>query len=161
VETSNQKIGELIAHIRQERGLTQAEFAKRLNTSQSAVNRIEHGRQNLSLETLGRISDVLNKQLITVTGGAVNLRIEGGNELKGEIALKTSKNAAVSLLCASLLNRGVTRFKSFPRIEEVYRIIEVLESIGVQVKWLAGNDLEIRRPEVLKIEKMKIGRAHV
>jgi UDP-N-acetylglucosamine 1-carboxyvinyltransferase len=36
----------------------------------------------------------------------------------------------------------------------VYRIIEVLESIGVQVKWLAGNDLEIRRPEVLKIEKM-------
>lgn len=154
MESSNQKIGELIAHIRQERGLTQAEFAKRLNTSQSAVNRMEHGRQNLSLETLGRISDVLNKQLITVTGGAVNLRIDGGHELSGEIALKTSKNAAVSLLCASLLNHGVTRFKSFPRIEEVYRIIEVLESIGVQVKWLAGNDLEIRRPEVLKIEKI-------
>lgn len=154
METTNQKIGELIAHIRQERGLTQAEFAKRLNTSQSAVNRMEHGRQNLSLETLGRISDVLNKQLITVTGGAVNLRIEGGHELKGEITLKTSKNAAVSLLCASLLNYGVTRFKAFPRIEEVNRIIEVLESIGVHVKWLPGNDLEIRRPEKLQLDKM-------
>lgn len=154
METSNAKIGELIAHIRQERGLTQAEFAKRLKTSQSAINRIEHGRQNLSLETLGRISDVLNKQLITVTGGAVNLRIEGGTELHGEITLKTSKNAAVSLLCASLLNYGVTRFKSFPRIEEVNRIIEVLESIGVHCKWLPGNDLEIRRPEKLNIEKM-------
>jgi UDP-N-acetylglucosamine 1-carboxyvinyltransferase len=154
METSNAKIGELIAHIRQERGLTQAEFAKRLKTSQSAINRIEHGRQNLSLETLGRISDVLNKQLITVTGGAVNLRIEGGQELHGEITLKTSKNAAVSLLCASLLNYGVTRFKSFPRIEEVNRIIEVLESIGVHCKWLPGNDLEIRRPEKLNIEKM-------
>ncbi len=154
METSNAKIGELIAHIRQERGLTQAEFAKRLKTSQSAVNRIEHGRQNLSLETLGRISDVLNKQLITVTGGAVNLRIEGGQELSGEITLKASKNAAVSLLCASLLNYGVTRFKSFPRIEEVNRIIEVLESIGVHVKWLPGNDLEIRRPEKLSLEKM-------
>ncbi|HEY1064201.1 MAG TPA: UDP-N-acetylglucosamine 1-carboxyvinyltransferase [Candidatus Saccharimonadales bacterium] len=154
METSNAKIGELIAQIRQERGLTQAEFAKRLKTSQSAVNRMEHGRQNLSLETLGRISDVLNKQLITVTGGAVNLRIEGGTELKGEITLKTSKNAAVSLLCASLLNYGVTRFKSFPRIEEVNRIIEVLESIGVHVKWLPGNDLEIRRPEKLQLEKM-------
>lgn len=154
METSNHKIGELIAHIRQERGLTQAEFAKRLNTSQSAVNRMEHGRQNLSLETLGRISDVLNKQLITVTGGAVNLRIEGGKELKGEITLKTSKNAAVSLLCASLLNHGVTRFKSFPRIEEVYRILEVLESIGVQTKWLAGNDLELRRPEKLQLDKI-------
>lgn len=154
METSNAKIGELIAQIRQERGLTQAEFAKRLKTSQSAVNRMEHGRQNLSLETLGRISDVLNKQLITVTGGAVNLRIEGGHELKGDITLKTSKNAAVSLLCASLLNYGVTRFKSFPRIEEVNRIIEVLESIGVSVKWLPGNDLEIRRPETLQLDKM-------
>jgi UDP-N-acetylglucosamine 1-carboxyvinyltransferase len=151
---TNEKIGQLIARIRQDRGLTQAEFADRLKTSQSAVNRIEHGRQNLSLEMLGRISDVLNKQLISVSGGAVNLRIEGGHELHGEIALKTSKNAAVSLLCASLLNYGVTRFKSFPRIEEVNRIIEVLESIGVQVKWLPGNDLEIRRPEVLRLDKL-------
>lgn len=154
MHTTNEKIGQLIAQIRQERGLTQAEFAKRLNTSQSAVNRMEHGKQNLSLETLGRISDVLNKQLISLSGSAVNLRVEGGHKLSGEITLKTSKNAAVALLCASLLNYGVTRFTSFPRIEEVYRIIEVLESIGVQVKWVNGNDLEIRRPEKLKIDEM-------
>lgn len=148
------KIGQLISQIRQERGLTQAEFARRLKTSQSAINRIEKGGQNLSLETLGRISDVLNKPLITLSGDAVNLRIEGGHQLSGSITLKTSKNAAVGLLCASLLNRGITRFKSFPRIEEVNRIIEVLESIGVQVKWLPGNDLEIRRPEELKLDKL-------
>ena len=150
---TNEKIGQLIAQIRQDRGLTQIEFAKRLRTSQSAVNRIEHGKQNLSLETLGRISDVLNKQLISVSGG-VNLRIEGPSELHGSITLKTSKNAAVHLLCASLLNYGVTRFQSFPRIEEVYRIIEVLESIGVSVKWLPDNSLEIRRPAQLKLENM-------
>ncbi|MDB5181510.1 MAG: UDP-N-acetylglucosamine 1-carboxyvinyltransferase [Candidatus Saccharibacteria bacterium] len=154
METTNDKIGTLIAQIRQERGLTQAEFARRLNTSQSAVNRMEHGKQNLSMETLGRISDVLNKQLISLNGSAMNLRIEGGHELHGEITLKTSKNAAVALLCASLLNYGVTKFKSFPRIEEVYRIIEVLESMGVQVKWLPGNDLEIRRPAELKLDKI-------
>src|SRR5687767_12223319 len=126
METTNDKIGTLIAQIRQERGITQAEFAKRLKTSQSAVNRIEHGKQNLSLETLGRISDVLNKQLITISSAStMNLQIEGGHELHGDITLKTSKNAAVGLLCASLLNKGVTKFKSFPRIEEVNRIIEV------------------------------------
>ena len=141
-----EKIGQLVAQVRQDRGLTQAEFAKLLNTSQSAINRIEHGKQNLSLQTLGRISEVLNKQLISISSNAVNLRIEGGYELHGSIGLKTSKNAALGLLCASLLNYGVTRFKSFPRIEEVYRIIEVLESIGVQIKWLPGNDLEVRRP---------------
>lgn len=152
--TTNEKIGQLITQLRQDRGLTQAEFARQLKTSQSAVNRIEHGGQNLSLETLGRISDVLNKPIVTINPGAVNLRIEGGHELKGRIQLKTSKNAAVGLLCASLLNKGVTRFKSFPRIEEVYRIIEVLESIGVQVKWLPGNDLEIRRPADLALDKL-------
>lgn len=152
--TNNQKIGHLISQIRQERGLTQAEFAKRLGTSQSAINRIEQGKQNLSLETLGRLSEALNKQLISLDKGSVNLRVEGGHELHGSITLKKSKNAAVGLLCASLLNHGVTKFKNFPRIEEVYRIIEVLESIGVHVKWLPGNDLEIRRPEILQLDKM-------
>ncbi len=151
---TNQKIGRLIYQIRQERGLTQAVFAKQLGTSQSAVNRMEHGKQNLSLDTLGRISDVLNKQLISLSGSAINLRIEGGHELKGEIELKTSKNAAVAILCASLLNKGTTRLKRVARIEEVNRIIEVLVSIGVQVKWLPGNDLEIKPPKKLDLEKM-------
>src|ERR1035438_7518309 len=151
---TNEKIGRLIYQIRQERGLTQTEFAKRLKTSQSAINRIEHGRQNLSLDTLGRISDVLNKQLISLEGQGINLRIEGGYELHGKIYLKTSKNSAVALLCASLLTFGVTKFISFPRIEEVYRIIEVLESIGVQVKWLPGNDLEVRRPAKLNLDNL-------
>jgi len=157
--TTNEKIGQLIYRVRQDRGLTQAQFAAKLGTSQSAVNRIEHGKQNLSLETLGRISDVLNKQIISIGEEGINLRVEGGHELHGEITLKTSKNAAVALLCASLLNHGVTRFKAFPRIEEVHRIIEVLESIGVRVKWSAGNDLEIRRPEILDLKKINAAAA--
>jgi UDP-N-acetylglucosamine 1-carboxyvinyltransferase len=153
MQHTNQQIGLLISQIRQERGLTQAEFARRLNTSQSAVNRMEHGNQNLSLETLGRISEVLNKQIITLGSGAVNLKIEGGHELKGEIEVKTSKNAAVAILCASLLNKGTTRLKKVARIEEVNRIIEVLTSIGVQIRW-TGNDLEIKPPKKLKLEAM-------
>jgi UDP-N-acetylglucosamine 1-carboxyvinyltransferase len=152
--TTNEKIGHLIAQIRQDKGLTQAEFARRLNTSQSAVNRMEHGRQNLSLETLGRVSDVLNKPLISLNQGAINLLIEGGHELKGEITLKTSKNATVALLCASLLNKGTTRLKNVARIEEVNRLIEVLASMGVQVRWIGENDLEIKPPEEFKLDKM-------
>lgn len=151
MQETNQKIGHLIYQIRQERGLTQAAFAKKLGTSQSAINRIEHGRQNLSLDTLGRISDVLNKQLISISD-TVNLRIKGGQQLKGEIEIKTSKNAAVALLCASLLNKGTTRLRRVPRIEEVNRIVEVLASIGVSIRWLPGNDLEIKPPKTIKIE---------
>lgn len=152
--STNQKIGSLISQIRQDKGISQAEFARRLNTSQSAVNRMEHGRQNLSLETLGRISDVLNKPLLSLNEGAINLRIEGGQELSGEITLKTSKNATVALLCASLLNKGTTKLKNVARIEEVNRLVEVLTSIGVQVRWTGSNDLEIKPPAKLKLADM-------
>lgn len=154
MQTTNEKIGHLIYQLRQERGLTQAAFARKLGTSQSAVNRIEHGKQNLSLETLGRISDVLKKPLISISGGAINLRVEGGHQLHGTIDVKTSKNAAVCLLMASLLNKGTTRLKRMPRIEEVNRLIEVLSSIGVSVRWLANNDLEIKPPQQLDLTKM-------
>ena len=67
-----------------------------------------------------------------------------GRKLSGSIPVKTSKNAAVALLCASLLNKGRTTLRSLARIEEVNRIIEVLTSIGVRVRWLPdSNDLEI------------------
>ena len=152
--SDSKKIGELISQVRQQRNLTQAEFAKLLRTSQSAVNRIEKGNQNLSIEMLGRISDALNKQIIKVASGSINFKVEGGKELSGSITTKVSKNAAVGLLCASLLNKGTTKLKSVPRIEEVYRIIEVLVSIGVSVKWLPGNDLEIKRPAKLEMQNI-------
>jgi UDP-N-acetylglucosamine 1-carboxyvinyltransferase len=154
MKDTNNRLGALISELRQIRGLTQAEFAQKLGTSQSAVNRIEKGGQNLSLDMLARISEVLHKPLISVGNQGVNLHIEGGHELKGSITLKTSKNAAVGLLCASLLNKGTTTFKSFPKIEEVFRIIEVLESIGVKFKWLSNNDLEIKRPSHLKMDNL-------
>lgn len=154
MQETNERLGSLISELRQMRNMTQSELAIRLGTSQSAVNRIEKGGQNLSLDMLSRISDVLHKPLITVGDQGVNLKIEGGHELSGEITLKTSKNAAVGLLCASLLNKGKTTFKSFPRIEEVFRIIEVLESIGVKARWLEGNDLELKRPATLKMDSL-------
>ena len=42
------------------------------------------------------------------------------------------------------------------RIEEVNRIIEVLNSIGVKTRWLDGNDLEIIPPARLRLEDMDI-----
>ena len=154
------KIGTLIQETRQSRGMTQTDLAKALGTSQSAINRIEKGGQNISLDMLARISDVLSSQIVSVNQpGSVNLRVEGGHQLSGRIVTKTSKNAAVALLCASLLNRGTTTLRSVARIEEVNRIIEVLNSIGVKTRWFNGNDLEITPPAKLKLEEMDVDAA--
>lgn len=149
-----QKIGELISRVRNQRGLTQKELAIKLNTSQSAINRIEAGKQNVTLEMLARISDVLNKELISLNPHSTNLRVEGGFKLHGSIDTKVSKNASVGLLCGALLNRGITTLKKVPKIEEVYRLIEVLTSIGVKVTWCENGDLEIKPPKVLSLESI-------
>lgn len=151
-----QKIGALIARIRSQKGLTQKELAKKLGTSQSAINRIEAGKQNITLEMLARISDVLEKELITLNNNSVSLKVEGGYQLSGSIDVKVSKNATVGLLCAALLNRGITTLKKVPKIEEVFRLIEVLESIGVKISWCDNGDVEIKPPKVLELSKMNV-----
>lgn len=152
------RIGTLIQETRQSRGLTQTQLAESLGTSQSAINRIEKGGQNISLEMLARISEVLSSELISLNrSGKINFRINGGKKLSGEIEVKTSKNAAVSILCASLLNHGTTTIRRVAKIEEVNRIIEVLQSIGVKVRWINDkNDLEIIPPARLKLDEMNI-----
>lgn len=154
------RIGTLIQENRQLRGLTQTQLAKALNTSQSAINRIEKGGQNISLEMLARISDVLSSQIVSLNpSGSLNFRVEGGQQLTGSITVNTSKNAAVALLCASLLNRGTTTLHNLARIEEVNRIIEVLNSIGVKTRWFNDNNLEITPPAKLKLDNMNLDAA--
>lgn len=146
-------IGQSIADLRETKGITQADLAKRLKTTQSAIARIESGKQNVSADMLRRISHALGKNLITLSPGTVNIQIDGGHKLSGTITTSTSKNGAVGLLCASLLNKGTTTLHKVPRIEEVHRIIEVLESIGVKVEW-EDTTVKITPPRKFSLNKI-------
>lgn len=155
-ETYLAKIGGMIREARQEAGLTQTQLAAQLGTSQSAINRIEKGQQNLTLDMISRIGSALDSELVGLgTSGPSHLRVHGQRTLSGAIDVKSSKNAGVALLCASLLNVGTTVLRKVARIEEVNRLLEVLTSIGVRTRWLNDQgDLEIRVPERLDIAAM-------
>ena len=150
------RIGSLIRDARRHRGWTQARLADALGTSQSAINRIEQGNQNLSIEMLGRISAALDEDIVTIgSAGPLHMRIEGGRRLSGTIEVKNSKNGCLVVLCASLLNHGRTTLRNVARIEEIERILEVLRSIGVQTVWHnGGTDLEIIPPERLDLDAL-------
>ncbi len=152
------EIGATIATARTRQNMTQAELANKIGTSQSAINRIEHGKQNASLEIISKISHALHTQIVTVNDAASqSYQIKGGKQLRGSVTINTSKNAAVGLLCAALLNDQKTTLVHIARIEEVYRIIEVLESIGVKAEWVNNNrDLEITPPKRLNLENLDI-----
>ena len=151
-------IGETIEQMRTEKGWTQDELAKAVGSSQSAIHRIEKGRQNVSLEMVKKLSEALGNQILSINDSvSQSFRIRGGKELSGEITINTSKNAAVGLLCAGLLNTGKTVLHRVARIEEVFRIIEVLESIGVKCHWTNRHrDLEIISPRELKLDEMDV-----
>jgi len=149
------KVGNLIRKLREERGITQAELAAALASSQSAVARMEKGEQNLTLAQLAKVSDLLGRQIIHLSK-SIDFEVTGAHELHGSVRTNYSKNGAINMLCAALVNRGKTILHGIPRIEEVYRYVEILESLGVAVRWTNGDTLEIVPPKKLAFEKMDL-----
>lgn len=90
--------------------------------------------------------------------GGLNLSVEGGRPLTGTVETGRSKNGAVALLAASLLNRGTTTFEHMPRIEEVNRLVEVLRSLGAQVE-VSGSRIAITPPEHIDFKNIDRGAA--
>jgi UDP-N-acetylglucosamine 1-carboxyvinyltransferase len=84
----------------------------------------------------------------------MDFKIQGGKKLSGKITNNTSKNGALGLLCTVLLNKSKTTLKGIPRIEEVSRICEVLESIGVKFEWTEKNTLVVNPPTKLDLDSI-------
>ena len=154
-ETEQEKIGYFIKELRERRGMTQEEFAKALNTSQSSIPRMEKGEQNLTTELLLKISNVLDHKIVSIND-SIDFEVKGGKKLSGTIKTNFSKNGSVGLLCASLINSGTTTLHGIAQIEEVYRVIEILESIGVSVKWLNQNTLTITPPAKFLLDNINV-----
>lgn len=92
------------------------------------------------------------KPLLNQKQESLNFTVQGGTKLSGSISVNGAKNSAMGILCASLLNKGITTLHNMPRIEEVSRILEVFESIGVTLKWISNSSLEIRTPKEFNLE---------
>lgn len=158
VKDGQKNIGKFIKMLRERSGLTQSDLAKALKTSQSAMARMEKGDQNFTTKLLSNISEALGQNILSLSDTA-DFEIIGGKKLSGSITTNYSKNGSVGLLCASLLNKGMTRLHGISRIEEVNRLIKVFESIGVSIKWIGKNSIEIIPPKKFDLKKLNIDAA--
>lgn len=152
-ENYQKEIGGLIKSLRQSKDLTQKDFAKLLKTSQSAVARMESGGQNFTTQEITKISKVLNRKIISVDD-SMDFEIEGGKKLHGSVSVNTSKNGALALMATSLLNEGKTVLRGVPKIEEINRLIELFEAIGVSVRKINDKDIEIKKPAKFKVSNL-------
>ena len=71
------------------------------------------------------------------------LRITGGNQLFGEIAVCGAKNAAVAIIPAALLVNGVCRIENIPDIKDVRLIIDMLVQLGASVTYIDDTTIEV------------------
>jgi UDP-N-acetylglucosamine 1-carboxyvinyltransferase len=92
------------------------------------------------------------------------LRITGGRPLEGELGVSGAKNAALPIMCASLLSSQPLKLTNVPRLMDVSTMAKLLGQMGVEVerseKTMVLRGKEIKDPTA-SYELVKTMRASV
>jgi UDP-N-acetylglucosamine 1-carboxyvinyltransferase len=64
-----------------------------------------------------------------------DLIVRGGNKLRGEITPAGNKNAALPILCATLLTNETVTLRNFPDLLDVQKLVDLLLTLGSEIEW--------------------------
>ena len=87
------------------------------------------------------------------------IEIHGPCRIQGGLTVQGSKNAVLPMMAASVLNRGITVLENVPRIQDVFCMMGILDSLGCRCA-LHGNRLEIDTSKMngWRIEQKAMGK---
>jgi UDP-N-acetylglucosamine 1-carboxyvinyltransferase len=74
--------------------------------------------------------------------------IKGGVKLKGEVIPQGAKNEALQVICACLLTDKEIIIDNIPEIIDVLKLIDLLKSLGVQVKKIEKNKYSFKANKI-------------
>lgn len=77
--------------------------------------------------------------------------IEGGNRLEGVVNISGSKNAALPILAATILNGGISTIENCPDIHDVKMMCTILKELGAKVERY-DNKVIVDTSEINKAE---------
>lgn len=80
------------------------------------------------------------------------LHVQGGRELRGEIAVQGSKNAALPIIVATLLSSERITLHGVPRLSDVYTILDLMAHLGTHHSWVGPNSLELHTPQIVNTD---------
>ncbi len=69
--------------------------------------------------------------------------ISGGRPLNGTVSISGAKNAAVAIIPAALMVRGVCRIENLPDISDTDTLLRVLEIMGASVRMINRTTVEL------------------
>lgn len=79
------------------------------------------------------------------------LVIQGGIPLRGEVRVSGAKNAALPMMCASLLTSDVLQLSNMPDLHDIATMRKLLEQMGVKVV-VQGDEMTLHGAQVDKLE---------
>lgn len=90
-----------------------------------------------------------------VSSGNDKFITTGGQKLEGNISVRGAKNAALKALAVSLILDEPSKILNVPEIEDISRLVEIMEDLGVEINKLdQGTSLErgyeIKNPRIQK-----------
>lgn len=74
--------------------------------------------------------------------------IRGGKPLKGVVEVMGAKNVTFPLLAATLLTKEPCQVSNLPLIEDVFKMLKILERMGAKIKWLGERQIEIKCSDI-------------
>lgn len=74
--------------------------------------------------------------------------INGGKPLQGEIEARGAKNAAFPILAATLLTKEECVIDNLPLIEDIFRMLEILEGMGSEISWVGERTIKIKNSHI-------------
>lgn len=74
--------------------------------------------------------------------------IEGGKILSGEIEVRGCKNAATPIIAASLLTKEPCFISNLPLVEDIFRMLEIIEALGAEVEWVGEREVKIKASNI-------------
>ncbi len=79
------------------------------------------------------------------------LVVQGGFPLRGEVRISGAKNAALPIMCASLLTSDVLQLSNMPDLHDIATMRKLLEQMGVKAA-VQGDEMALHGAQVDKLE---------
>ena len=69
--------------------------------------------------------------------------IQGGKPLHGQVEISGAKNAAVAIIPAAIMVRGVCRLENLPQISDTDTLLHILAYRGAKVRMINPTTVEL------------------
>jgi UDP-N-acetylglucosamine 1-carboxyvinyltransferase len=90
-----------------------------------------------------------------------SIEVIGKEQLKGELKIQGSKNAALPVIAATILNKGISILKNCPKILDVIHMVKILEELGCKTSWdkntltVDSTDADVTHVSESSVSKMR------